>query len=148
VSSLQDVCDLLVQIRDAILGQRAVDQVAEPVVDAVDGASGDQAALRIDSTACLASWNGHRLAINSHADFAVLSRLVTAEGALVPYIELERAIMPGLISDSIGAGRDTVAPQNAKDAVQHIRSALRRARCPLRVENVRQRGYRLFMPDE
>jgi hypothetical protein len=102
--------------------------------------------LRIDDRAKLAYWGGKRLEINSHADFAVLRKLQSAGGAIVPYVALFRALKPDEIIDSVEA--QTTAPQEVKEAVSHVKKAFSATGCPYHIENVRSQGYRLRSADE
>lgn len=96
--------------------------------------------LRIEDEAHLAFWGEERLTINSHADFRLLQRL--QPGEVVNHLDALRAIKPEEnVPDSIESSSQ--APQEVKDAVTHIRAALKQAKCPLRIENVRSVGFRL-----
>lgn len=143
-ADVQEIRRMLVQIRDTVLDPHPENPPASPAQAPVVG--NENAGLRIDSSARLAFWNGRRLSVNAHADFSVLSTLLAADGAIVPYVDLERSIDPNLLTAWTTVDRDTVAPQNVKDAVTHIRAAFRKAGCPPLLENVRQLGYRLLHP--
>ena len=105
-----------------------------------------QPKLEIDGSARTARWNGKRLGINSHADFAVLARLLEANGAIVSYINLFRAMKPTEVAESVE--ELTEAPPEVREAASHIRAAMKAIGCPHEPKNVRMKGYRLRSPDE
>ena len=103
-----------------------------------------QTGLVVDAGARIATWNGTPLSINSHADFTVLAALADAQGAIVSYRLLLKAVDPERVAGSVGLNR---VPDEVKYAVAHIKAAFRKAGCRLRVENVKKTGYRLRSPD-
>lgn len=101
--------------------------------------------IHIRADAGLAHWNGRRLDINSHADFAALQSLLAGDGAIVAYSDLLRTVKPTPIDQIV---RHVEAPSEVKEAASHIRKALKTVGCPWQIENVRNKGYRLLSPDE
>lgn len=115
--------------------------VGQPARKRASHAEPTEKGLHVDEAAKLALWNGKRLAINSHADFAVLHSLHSANGAVVPYLELLRAMKPVPISNR--TERVKAAPPEVKEAVSHINRALKSVPARCRAKNVRRIGYRL-----
>lgn len=96
--------------------------------------------LQIDETAKVVRWGQVRIKINHHSEYVVLSLLVRADGGIVAYGHLLRAIKPGAIDE----GRTvTEAPAEVKGAVSDIRPGLEAADCPFDIKAVRGQGYRL-----
>lgn len=99
------------------------------------------AAIKIDANRREARFRGKVLSINPQADFAVLAALVRAEGKIVSYADLLRAVKPDEVHQLVSASKE--APQEVKDAVAHIRRALTVAGSNRKIEAVRKHGYKL-----
>jgi hypothetical protein len=81
------------------------------------------------------------MAINAGADYAVLAALLAADRHVVTYPNLLRCIKPNELAATVS--HMTEAPQEVKDAVNHINKALRGVRAPWKVEAVRKHAYKL-----
>lgn len=116
--------------------------------DRVDTSAADEdretagSALRIDEGKAEILYRGRALRINSHSDFTLLSALITAEGRIVPYLELLSAIKPGTVGSMITRMRE--APSELKDVAHRVRGALKRAGSAGDIKAVRGKGYRLL----
>lgn len=148
MARLDDICERLDRIYDAITSTSNKNIEAEVACRGNESGTGAKRGLWIDSAARLAFWAEHRLTINAHADFTVLELLVNAGGALVTFGVLERSISPESFSTTIRDEISKAAPQDVKDAVQHIRAAMRAINCKTTIKNVRGKGYRLDLSDE
>jgi DNA-binding winged helix-turn-helix (wHTH) protein len=93
-------------------------------------------------------WGNTILSINHGADFKVMSLLVEKVGTVVCHLELRQAVKPGTVSASVGQSRNglshTKAPPEVKDAVTHIRKALRDSNVPYIVKSKKALGYTLL----
>lgn len=93
-------------------------------------------------------WHGQRLTINAATDFLLLKALHQADGAVVSHQDLLRAIRPDQVRYTVNSngGLGITAPE-VKDAVAHIRDALRACRCPLWIQSIKRVGYQLAAPE-
>lgn len=96
--------------------------------------------LWIDEKAMQAKWNGKLLKINAHTQLGVLRMLLQHRGNMVTYRQLVEAVRPGSVSTAVA---ELEAPPEVKYAVSAIRTAFKAAKCPLRIDNIRRRGWRL-----
>lgn len=93
-----------------------------------------------------ARWNSTKLKINAHADFLVLAALSEAIGKIVPHRDLLRAVKPGEAASVVK--EMTEAPQEVKDAIGHVRAALKELNAPYGVRTLKRIGYMLYSTDE